>query len=208
MGVRADSAQVAKGAKEGNPPPGPQAQAPAQARQIPVINFDLPPQTRQRPEPTCARPQAFAGGRAVGVPVGSQAGAHGGQATTSTMGTAQGWPVGHPFEKRVGVSSKSTEQGWSLGFTVGTQAGPSINRGTARPPCPDPVETLMGRSEHVKARENHHRQTSLEGQIRHPNQTLGDSRVHIDSAEHQQKVSQPHSCNLNPWQMCTRSRQL
>ncbi len=46
MGVRADSAQVAKGAKEGNPPPGPQAQAPAQARWILVVNFDLPPQAR------------------------------------------------------------------------------------------------------------------------------------------------------------------
>ncbi len=89
-GVRADSAQVAKAAKEGNYPPGPQAQAPAQARRIPVVNFDLPPHTRQQPEPTCARPQAFAGGRTVGVPVGSQAGAHGGQATTSTMGTAWG----------------------------------------------------------------------------------------------------------------------
>jgi hypothetical protein len=67
----------------------------------------------------------------VGVPVGSQAGAHGRQATTSMMGTAWGWPVGNPFEKRVGVPSKSTEQGWSLGFTVGMQAGPSITRGTA-----------------------------------------------------------------------------
>jgi hypothetical protein len=56
MGVRADSAQVSKGAKEGNPPPGPQAQAPAQARRIPVVIFDLPPQTRRQPEPTCARP--------------------------------------------------------------------------------------------------------------------------------------------------------
>ena len=67
----------------------------------------------------------------MGVPVGSQAGAHGGQATTSTMGTAWGWPVGHPFEKRVGVPSKGTEGGWPLGFNDGTQAGPSITRGTA-----------------------------------------------------------------------------
>jgi hypothetical protein len=67
----------------------------------------------------------------VGVPVGSQAGAHGGQATTSMIGTAQGWPVGHPSEKQVGVPSKGTEQGWPLGFTDGTQAGPSITRGTA-----------------------------------------------------------------------------
>jgi hypothetical protein len=67
----------------------------------------------------------------VGVPVGYQAGAHSGQATTSTMGTARGWPVGHPFEKRVGVPSKGTEQGWPLGFIVGMQAGPSITRGTA-----------------------------------------------------------------------------
>ncbi len=131
VGVRADSAQVAKGAKEGNPPPGPQAQAPAQARRIPVVNFDLPPQTRRQPEPTCTRPQAFAGGHTVGVPVGSQAGAHGRQATTSTMGTARGWPVGHPFEKRVGVPSKGTEQGWPLGINDGTQAGPSITRGVA-----------------------------------------------------------------------------
>jgi hypothetical protein len=131
MGVRADSAQVAKGAKEGNPPPGPQAQAPAQARQILVVNFDLPPQTRRRPEPTCTRPQAFAGGRTWGGPVGSQVGAHGGQTTTSMMGTAWGWPVGHPFEKRVGVPSKGTEQGWLLRFTDGTQAGPSITRGTS-----------------------------------------------------------------------------
>jgi hypothetical protein len=130
MGVRADSAQVAKGAKEGNPPPGPQTQAPAQARWILVVDFDLPPQTRRQPEPTCAKPHAFSGGRAVGVPVGSQAGAHGGQATTSTMGTAWGWQVGHPFEKRVGVPSKGTERGWPLGFTDGTQARPSITRGT------------------------------------------------------------------------------
>jgi hypothetical protein len=67
----------------------------------------------------------------VGVPVGSQAGAHNGQATTSTMGTARGWPVGHPVEKRLGVPSKGTEQGWPLGFTEGMQAGPSITRGTA-----------------------------------------------------------------------------
>jgi hypothetical protein len=141
----------------------------------------------------------------VGVQVGSQAGAHGGQATTSMMGTAQGWPVGHPFEKRVGVPSKGTEQGWPLGFTDGTQAGPSITRGKAAT-VPQSREDTDGREQARKSK----RKSPLPDEFGRPNLPPKPNFGGLPSPHRQckQKVSQPHSCNLNPWPMCTHSRQL
>jgi hypothetical protein len=78
--TRADTTRLAKVARKGKPTPVAQTLAPAQtARRGPVVHFNLPPQSRLRPEPTCVRPQAFAGGAAAGGPRG-----------TSTRGAALG----------------------------------------------------------------------------------------------------------------------
>lgn len=74
-----------------------QSQSTATARTAgrgPVVNFDLPPRARLRPEPTCARPQAF-----TGVSAGD------GSRITTTRGTALGWPLGGPVGKRDGADT-------------------------------------------------------------------------------------------------------
>jgi hypothetical protein len=72
------------------------------AKQSPVVQFDLPPQARPRQEPLCTKLQGFAQGGTVGVPVRSQVGTPGGQATTTTKSSALGFQVGFPVEKQVG----------------------------------------------------------------------------------------------------------
>jgi hypothetical protein len=64
------------------------------AKQGPVVQFDLPPWARPRQEPLCKKPQGFAQGGTVGVPVRSQVGTPGGQATTTTRSAALRFPVG------------------------------------------------------------------------------------------------------------------
>jgi hypothetical protein len=101
MSRRVDTTRLAKVARKGKPTPVAQTLAPARtARQGPVVNFDLLPQNRLQPEPTCARPQAFVGGAAAGGPRGM-----------STQGAALGLPVGFPVGKRFGET-----------ITTGTQA--------------------------------------------------------------------------------------
>jgi nucleoredoxin len=79
------------------------------AKQGPAVQFDLPPRARPWQESLCAKPQGFAQGGTVGVPVRSQVGTPGGQATTNIRSAALGFPVG---------------------FTVGKQVGPEITTGT------------------------------------------------------------------------------
>jgi nucleoredoxin len=79
------------------------AQAMSQAaKQGPVVQFNLPPWARPLQEPLCAKPQGFAQGGTVGVPVRSQVGTPGRQATTTTRSAALGFPVGFPVGKQVG----------------------------------------------------------------------------------------------------------
>ncbi len=88
MSVRADMAPLIKRAT----PPVARTQAPARAAgQGPVVNFDLPPRARLQPEPTCAKPQAFAGGVAIGEPIG-----------TNTRGAEMGLSVGGPVRTHIG----------------------------------------------------------------------------------------------------------
>jgi hypothetical protein len=92
-------------------------------RRGPVVNFDLPPRSRLRPEPTCTRPEAFGGdspgGRAhganpwttsLGLPVGSQVG-KGVRTLPTTANTpvaAMGSPVGPPVGGRRGPAGTLT----------------------------------------------------------------------------------------------------
>jgi hypothetical protein len=72
-------------------PPVARTQAPARADgRVPVVNFDLPPWARLQPEPTCAKPQAFAGGVAIGEPIG-----------TNTRGAEMGLSVGGPVRMHI-----------------------------------------------------------------------------------------------------------
>jgi hypothetical protein len=88
MSVRADTAPSIKRAT----PPVARTQASARAAgRGPVVNFDLPPRARLRPEPTCAKPQAFAGGVAIGEPIG-----------TNTWGAERGLSVGGPVRTHIG----------------------------------------------------------------------------------------------------------
>jgi hypothetical protein len=69
------------------------------AKQGPVVQFNLTKRARPRREPLCTKPQGFAQGGKVGVPVRSQVGTPGGQATTTTKSAALGFPVGFPVWK-------------------------------------------------------------------------------------------------------------
>jgi hypothetical protein len=102
------------------------AQAMSQAaKQGPVVQFDLPPQARPWQEPLCTKPQGFAQGGTVGVPVRSQVGTPGGQATTTARSAALGFPVG---------------------FSVGKQVGPAIATRTGAP-TPQPRMDTHGRAQ-------------------------------------------------------------
>ncbi len=119
-----------------------QSQSPATARTAgrgPVVNFDLPPRARLRPEPTCARPQAFAGGSTVE-----------GLVFTTTRGTALGLPVGVPVGKRGGAvtttaRTRAAALGSPVGFPVGERIGPAITMLTeaAAPPAHGGNETRV-----------------------------------------------------------------
>ncbi len=88
MSVRADTApSIMRGT-----PPVARTQAPARAAgRGPVVNFDLPPQARLQPEPTCEKPQAFAGGVAIGKPIG-----------TNTRGAEMGLSFRGPVRTHIG----------------------------------------------------------------------------------------------------------
>jgi hypothetical protein len=88
MSVRADMAPSIKRAT----PPVARTQAPTRAAgRGPVVNFDLPPRARLQPKPTCAKPQAFAGGVAIGKTIG-----------TNTRGAEMGLSVGGPIRTHIG----------------------------------------------------------------------------------------------------------
>ena len=99
--------------------PGSAVQPPASAvRRRPVVNFDLPPRSRLRPEPTCARPFAFGGDSpgtnqrttSLGFPVGSQVGKGVGTVpiAATTPVAAVGSPVGPPVGGRRGTAGTVT----------------------------------------------------------------------------------------------------
>jgi hypothetical protein len=135
---------IGQGGEGRKPPPVAQARAPAQAAgRGRVVNFDLPPRARLQPEPTCTRPQGFAGGAAAGVPIGSQAWTPGGQATTSTRGAALGLTVEFP---------------------VGNQVGSAINMGTEAP-APQPRGDTLGRAQAGKGKR---KSSSLDEVMRPP----------------------------------------
>ncbi len=118
------------------------------ARRGPVVNFDLPPRARLQPEPTCARPQVFAGGAGVGPPVGTQVGTPGGHASTSTRDGTLGLPVGSHVGKRDGqatTGSMSAALGVPVGGSVGTQARQASTMGTAAT-APIPCRDTGGRT--------------------------------------------------------------
>jgi len=108
-----------------------QSQSPATARtagQGPVVNFDLPPRARLRPEPTCARPQAF-----TGVSAGDRSG------VTTTRGTALGLPLGVHVGKR-GGNARAAALGSPVGFhggqpTPALAAPADIEDNIRRPPA-------------------------------------------------------------------------
>jgi hypothetical protein len=157
--VRANTARLAKGAREGNPPPVAQARAPAWAAgRGPVVNFDLPPRARLQQEPTCARPQGFAGGMAVGVLIGSQAGTPGGQATTSTRGVALGL---------------------TFGFPVGNQVGSAIDMGTEAL-APQPCRDTLGRARAGKGKRKSSSLDKVMGPPPPPKPNFGVSPAHRD----------------------------
>jgi hypothetical protein len=138
MGARADTVQLAEVMREGHPPPVTQARAPGgAARGGPLVNFDLPPRARLQLEPTCARPQAFARGVAVGVPVGSRVMMPGGQTPTSTRGTALGFSVRLPVGKRVGLAINPGREAPSRDTIAGVQA----KKGKRKSP---PSDEVMG----------------------------------------------------------------
>ncbi len=119
-----------------------QSQSPATARTAgrgPVVNFDLPPRARLRPEPTCARSQAF-----TGVSAGD------GSGITTTRGTALGLPLGVPVGKRGGAvtttaRTRAAALGSPVGFPVGERIGPAITTVTdaAAPPAHGGKETRV-----------------------------------------------------------------
>jgi hypothetical protein len=108
------------------------------------VNFDLPPRARLQPEPTCARPQAFARGAAVEVPVGFRARTPGGQTPTSTRGTALGFPFGLPVGKQVGLSINLGTEAPAQDTLAGAQAkkgkrkSPPSDEVMGPPPLPKP----------------------------------------------------------------------
>ena len=83
-----------------------------------VVNFDLPPWSRLRPEPSCARPTAFGGESpgtilqtaSLGLPVGRLAGKGVGTVGTAanTPLAAVGSPLGRPVRGRRGPASTVT----------------------------------------------------------------------------------------------------
>jgi hypothetical protein len=122
------------------------AQAMSQtAKQGPVVQFDLPPRARPRQELLCAKPQGFAQGRTVRVPVGSQVGTPGGQATTTTRSAALGFPARFPVGKQVGPEITTGMGGPAPQPCIDThwrvQAKPEAGRkGKRKTPPPDKVE--------------------------------------------------------------------
>ncbi len=144
-GTRANTVRLAEVTREGHPPPVTQARAPGgAARRGPVVNFDLPPWARLQPEPTCARPQAFARGAAVGVPIGSWARTPGGQTPTSTRGAELGFSVGFPVGKRVGLAINPGTEAPAQDTLAGAQAkkgkrkSPPSDKVRGSPPPPKP----------------------------------------------------------------------
>jgi hypothetical protein len=145
MGARADTVQLAEVTREGHPSPVTQAGAPGgAARGGPIVNFDLPPRARLLLEPTCARPQAFARGTAVGVPVGSQARMPGRQTPTSTRGAALGFPIALPVGKQVGSANNPGTEAPAQDTLAGAQAkkgkrkSPPSDEVVGPPPPPKP----------------------------------------------------------------------
>jgi hypothetical protein len=101
------------------------------------VNFDLPPRARLQLEPTCTRPQAFARGAVIGVPVGSHARMPSGQTPTSTRGAALGFPVGLPVGKRVGLAINPGSEAPAQE----TFAGARAKKGKRKSP---PSDAVMG----------------------------------------------------------------
>jgi hypothetical protein len=118
------------------------------------VNFDLPPRARLQLEPTCTRPQAFARGAAVGVPIGSRARTPGRQTPTSTRGAALGCPAGLPVGKRVGLA---------------------INPGTEAPA----QDTLAG-AQAKKGKRKSPPSDEVRGPPRRPNRILECALAHMD----------------------------
>ncbi len=115
------------------------------AKQGPVVQFDLPPRARPRREPLCTKPQGFAQGWTVRVPVRSQVGTPGGQATTTTRSAALGLPAGLPIGKQVGPATTTGTGAPVPQPPIDThrrvQAKPEAGRkGKRMAPSPDKVE--------------------------------------------------------------------
>ncbi len=156
-----------------------------------VVNFDQPPRARLQPEPTCARPKAFAGGSTFGWLGG-----------TSPRGTLLGLPVRGQVGKGVrAATTTANTQVAALGSPVGSPVGERRGLASTMKTAATAPQAQGGTDTRVQESPNSKRKSPVAeeavGPPPPPKPNFDRIAGQRSSGMHQQKVSQPHSCDLN-----------